>query len=100
LKALTELEEPIATKEFEVSIPGPGPYYDLDEPIRRDLEIFALSNDPSYEALSYVWGNPTDKEHILLDGCDFYITSSLKSALKYLRSRDHDRLLWVDAVCN
>ncbi|KAK3935455.1 heterokaryon incompatibility protein-domain-containing protein [Diplogelasinospora grovesii] len=74
--------------------------------------------DPShdkYEALSYCWGNPSQKGLVKLrsmamdqheseaeDGLlhDFPINSSLYEALKYLRpDSGPPRTLWVDAVC-
>lgn len=54
---------------------------------------------PAYEALSYVWGNPTVTLPILLDGQDFQVTANLASALRHLRYHDRNRTLWIDAMC-
>ncbi|KAK3385522.1 heterokaryon incompatibility protein-domain-containing protein [Podospora didyma] len=53
-----------------------------------------------YSALSYVWGDPSDPEHIVLDGeKGFPVTPNLHAALRSLR-RPHEGIrLWVDALC-
>ncbi|RSL57249.1 hypothetical protein CEP51_014271 [Fusarium floridanum] len=52
-----------------------------------------------YEALSYVWGSNHTDEMIHVDGQILYITKSLHSALRHLRHRKDDRILWADAIC-
>ena len=66
------------------------------------LQIQSLSSDvdsPSYEALSYVWGDVPGKQKLYIDDAQYEITSNLALALSHLRYEDRDRLLWVDAVC-
>ncbi|KAF1363441.1 hypothetical protein EJ07DRAFT_162712 [Lizonia empirigonia] len=50
-------------------------------------------------SLSYVWGDPRVTTPIDLHGHPFPVTSNLFSALKHLRLRDTERVLWVDALC-
>lgn len=58
-----------------------------------------LDEKPSYEALSYTWGDQSrEAKTILLNGLLFPVGPSLSDALFHLRS-DVDRLLWVDAIC-
>lgn len=52
-----------------------------------------------FEALSYVWGVSLRSYTIRVDGKPFYIPYNLYSALKELRNTEHERILWVDAVC-
>lgn len=52
-----------------------------------------------YEALSYVWGDPTKTSSVLLNGQDFLVTSNLEAALKALQLPSKPRWLWVDAIC-
>ena len=54
---------------------------------------------PVYEALSYVWGDPSAPVTIKLNGHETPITQNLHSALIALRSRTTKRILWVDALC-
>lgn len=52
-----------------------------------------------YEALSYCWGSNETTSAVILDGCHKPVTDNLSTALKHLRSRDTDRILWIDALC-
>ncbi|RMJ17817.1 hypothetical protein CDV36_002500 [Fusarium kuroshium] len=52
-----------------------------------------------YEALSYVWGSNHADEMIHVDGQILCITKSLHSALRHLRHKKDDRILWADAIC-
>jgi hypothetical protein len=52
---------------------------------------------PYYEALSYVWGDPTVTELILVDGQEVQVTTNLK-ALRRLRWVTRARPLWIDAL--
>jgi hypothetical protein len=53
----------------------------------------------SYEALSYTWGDPSQKCEVWCAGSPFMVTESLYEALSYLRHPDRSRTLWIDAVC-
>src|SRR4051812_37772015 len=52
-----------------------------------------------YEALSYTWGGMELTKYIRIDGRRLYVTENLYCALQHLRSRDTDKILWIDAVC-
>jgi hypothetical protein len=74
-----------------------------DEAASTQITIFPVSLDelPTYEALSYTWGNPSQKAKICCneDGCAIEITQNCEAALRRLREKDKDRLLWIDAIC-
>jgi hypothetical protein len=92
------------------------------EPLRCDLDVVGLSAATSYTALSYVCkarilsngadeqeyvkittdyrdvgGSQADPACITLNGCPYRITRNLETALLQLR-KDHDVLVWVDAL--
>ncbi|RSL51985.1 hypothetical protein CEP53_008249 [Fusarium sp. AF-6] len=72
------------------------------DPIRCNLRIESRNNEQlSYQALSYVWGNPKPEElvDIELGGQKAPVTPNLYSALSYLRLASASRLLWIDALC-
>lgn len=72
------------------------------DPIRCNLRIESRADEQlSYEALSYVWGNPTPEElvNIELGGQQAHITPNLCCALSHLRLASSSRLLWIDALC-
>ncbi|KAF4633144.1 hypothetical protein G7Y89_g4978 [Cudoniella acicularis] len=59
----------------------------------------SLEKPEPYQALSYVWGDPTG-DHVLQtpEGL-IRIYSSLHSALQSLRDTQKERMIWVDAIC-
>ena len=64
------------------------------------LKTVSLDDDPSYETLSYVWGDPrAGQKIILLQDQLFPVTRNLESALRHLRHEDWERTIWIDAVC-
>lgn len=74
------------------------PATSFDRSIRCQLAYERLS-DVSYEALSYVWGDPSITQNITVDDQKMPVTINLYEALKHLRSRSKPRILWVDAIC-
>lgn len=61
----------------------------------------SLNWNPSYESLSYSWGDPNDLNPVPIEfnGYDHYIPKNLYAALDALRYRDRSRVLWIDALC-
>ncbi|KIN03451.1 hypothetical protein OIDMADRAFT_117045, partial [Oidiodendron maius Zn] len=70
-----------------------------DDHITCELEIFSLNKAPTYEALSYVWGNPQPAASILNRGLAQTVTPNLEKALRRLRQPDRERVIWADAIC-
>jgi hypothetical protein len=59
-----------------------------------------INGDLGYEALSYVWGDPTvTTVPIKLNGQTFQVTRNLEAALWSLRRQHDGRLIWIDAIC-
>ena len=56
-------------------------------------------NGMPYEALSYTWGTNEKPEQIILNGERLMVAKNLYSALQYLRFKNEDRILWIDAIC-
>jgi hypothetical protein len=63
------------------------------------LDEVDLNIQPSYEALSYTWGDPMGKLAIKCNGRDLLVTKNCQMALKDLRYNEDPRTLWVDAIC-
>jgi hypothetical protein len=63
------------------------------------LQQFDVEHAPSYEALSYCWGDATIRANIMLDAQETSVTKSLHDALSILQKPDQPRMLWVDALC-
>ncbi|TGO55650.1 hypothetical protein BOTNAR_0240g00070 [Botryotinia narcissicola] len=86
----------VSKKEVRLVTLLPG---DLPDDIHCTLTTVSLIDEPFYEALPYVWGNPTNKCDINLQGNSFPVTTNLESALRHLRYREQPRVLWIDAIC-
>ncbi|RDW72876.1 hypothetical protein BP6252_06783 [Coleophoma cylindrospora] len=71
----------------------------------RTVEHVFLADNPSYEALSYCWGDPRPTEKLSYgDGKYIEVTKNLQAALINLARTEipHDaqrRLVWADAIC-
>lgn len=63
------------------------------------LSHVEFGSRPSYEALSYTWGDNLDHRPIILDGRPFYVGINLFDALHYLRRDDQKKTVWADAIC-
>lgn len=74
------------------------------------MHHFPIAEAPPYEALSYVWGEPTDRLEIELyhagpvgdsaaQKFKLSVTRNLHDALCQLFEESHTRFLWADAVC-
>lgn len=58
--------------------------------------------EPTYEALSYTWGDPTDTARIYSDqgaNASLEVTRNCFNALKALRQSHERRYMWIDAIC-
>ena len=72
----------------------------FSEDIRCELLTTRRSEEPSYEALSYVWGDHKITEPIYCGGnFRLDITTNLADALRHLRSEEKSRVLFADAIC-
>ncbi|KAK5657904.1 hypothetical protein OQA88_2453 [Cercophora sp. LCS_1] len=67
--------------------------------VHFSLHTVNLNDYPSYEALSYCWGDINDTRLAYCEGMSLQITNSLFTALKHLRQSGEARVIWADAVC-
>lgn len=70
-----------------------------DDPITAHLSVFALTEAPLYDALSYVWGHSGDHEPIEVSNNTVFVTKNLRAALARVRYADRPRVVWADAIC-
>ncbi|KAG4432169.1 hypothetical protein IFR05_012336 [Cadophora sp. M221] len=67
--------------------------------IHENIHHFQDDTDKQYTALSYVWGDASDRRQISIDGKSLSITASLHCALRHIRDPDHSSTVWADGVC-
>jgi hypothetical protein len=63
------------------------------------LRVTSSDSCPSYHALSYVWGDASQKERIICNGAEVMVTKNLHQALTQLAAQQHHTPLWVDSLC-
>lgn len=68
-------------------------------PLVCELVTTQLHEAPSYEAISYAWGDPNEKIEIICNNMPFWITVNLHGALERLRHGNEPRVLWADGLC-
>lgn len=68
-------------------------------PLIAHLASHRLEDHSSYDALSYVWGEPDLTKSLLIDGQELHISKNLHDILLQLRCSDRNRVLWIDAIC-
>ena len=86
-----------ASREIRVLVLQPGLN---DSLIYCQLEHVRLDTNPTYEALSYVWGDDTLNKRIHVNNdLPLMITTSLYNALRSLRHNNKEKRLWADGIC-
>ncbi|KAJ3547684.1 hypothetical protein NM208_g1397 [Fusarium decemcellulare] len=75
------------------------PSTDPEENVQCSIQTVSLDDGPTFEALSYSWGDPAASKSIILDEQPLKVTLSAWTALRALRYHDRPRVLWVDAIC-
>lgn len=75
-----------------------------DDSIVCELIVAEIHSKTSYEALSYTWGDPDDRQTVFIKSHEherakeLLVTSNCVSALRRLRYQDRPRVLWIDAL--
>jgi hypothetical protein len=63
------------------------------------LETVSLNSGVKYTAVSYAWGDLTERRSILCDNSIVHVTVNLYNALRDWRPTDGNIRLWADAIC-
>lgn len=71
----------------------------LQDEVVCTTESVLLSSDPSYETVSYVWGDSATKANVVIDGAPRSVTQTVLQVLQRLRLTDRKRHLWIDQLC-
>jgi hypothetical protein len=86
-----------ARKGFRLAILEPSP--EFEAPIRCSLNEVSAAEHPEYEAISYVWGDPSNRACLEIEGDTLMVTANLVLALRYIRHKADARCIWADAIC-
>ena len=72
---------------------------DFADEIECNLLTILLTDNPQYDALSYVWGNRYAPGPISVGEQSVQITLNLEAAIRHLRRSDRPFVVWIDALC-
>jgi len=95
-----QVHEPLPPgKHFKIRVivlhPG-----NINDTLECHLEVRILRRlKNTYEAISYVWGDPNRTADINCNGHIVPVTLNLAAALQQFRHRRRARRLWADALC-
>jgi hypothetical protein len=70
-----------------------------NDPVSIRLFIAELQHAPEYDAISYVWGDPSETAPIHCNGRKLNVTLNLNAVFKRIRLTYRPRIVWADAVC-
>ncbi|CAM1507659.1 Fc.00g073000.m01.CDS01 [Cosmosporella sp. VM-42] len=74
----------------------PGQFQDV---VKCHLRAVSLDEHPSFEALSYCWGDTLFGDTVEINGHEVIKSSTLNLILRRLRNPTSSRTLWIDALC-
>ncbi|KAH7413588.1 heterokaryon incompatibility protein-domain-containing protein [Phaeosphaeria sp. MPI-PUGE-AT-0046c] len=78
---------------------------DEHAPVQCQLVASTITEAPTYEALSYVWGNPAERMQIYIRAevedsyQEYWVTMNCYTALRRIRLTERPRTMWIDAIC-
>ncbi|CAG8948652.1 hypothetical protein HYFRA_00001772, partial [Hymenoscyphus fraxineus] len=91
--------EPLDDSTDEIRLISIHHVSDPDSSIQLDIIRAKLSENPEYEALSYMWGSERDPHDVYVSGKRLQVGHNLWMALLRLRNPTKARVVWVDAIC-
>lgn len=71
------------------------------DPFQGKFIVANVDSDYAYDALSYMWGDPTQADRVVVDGAAIPTAWNLTRALEYLRdfAGSAPLRIWIDAIC-
>lgn len=97
----SQIYQKLCGENFEIRLLTILPSAHFSAPIECQIHATTLAQSPppKYRALSYVWGDPNDRVEISLNDVSRQATVNLASALRYIRDKEEEVVLWADAIC-
>jgi hypothetical protein len=95
----SELFQPLREDKREIRLLQLLPSSEPDEPIACSFRTVELDNAPPYRALSYVWGDASITEVIVVNDMPYPVTANLFVALNNLRTFCFRTPIWIDGIC-
>lgn len=70
-----------------------------EDELQTRLQVVSLDDKPTYEAISYTWGDPADSALLHCNNSQVAVPRNLQNALRKLRHASRPRHVWADSVC-
>jgi hypothetical protein len=70
-----------------------------DDSISASLKTWDIESAPPYNAVSYAWGEPTNRRAITINGVRLLVRKNCFHALRQTRLHYPDDYVWLDAIC-
>jgi hypothetical protein len=70
-----------------------------DQPVKCVVAAWPLDTVPTYTAISYTWGDPSETTDMELNGTRFLARRNCEYALQQAYSADPKTYYWIDAIC-
>jgi len=104
---MPSIHSPLSDPSTHIRILTLPPSPDDSDVIRCTLDAVAIDSAPEFAAISYVWGDATQRRDILINDQPVSVTANLATGLAAIRTRVREVggvalpgfLLWVDALC-
>ncbi|OAK97272.1 hypothetical protein IQ06DRAFT_296450 [Phaeosphaeriaceae sp. SRC1lsM3a] len=90
------VDQPNTTRVLELL---PTSYSEGADIISCRLRVIPLNSPPTYRAISYMWGDPSVTQPILVDGKSIAVRSNLWSFLGQMQDESCTDALWIRALC-
>ncbi|GKT43370.1 heterokaryon incompatibility protein 6, OR allele [Colletotrichum spaethianum] len=76
---------------------------DFNDPIKCRLSLSSTASMIDYDAISYTWASEDGEmewtERLTLNSREFLVTPNCMMALRRVRSRGAEKVIWIDAIC-
>jgi hypothetical protein len=68
-------------------------------PVKCELSIHRIDSRPSYEAISYTWGDPSQSRSVIINGYKLEVNSNAFDILQDRATFLRTRKIWIDSIC-
>jgi hypothetical protein len=91
-----KIHHPLEPLHIRLLVLQPGK---CDSEVRCYIQQANLKSLPSYEAVSYAWGDSDATHPIQCNGQKLIVSLNLYEALRAVRFTDKPRVIWIDGLC-
>ncbi|PMD50110.1 HET-domain-containing protein, partial [Hyaloscypha bicolor E] len=68
-------------------------------PVKCEFSIHRIDSRPSYEAISYTLGDPSQSRSVIINGCKLEVNSNAFDILQDRATFLKTRKIWIDSIC-